>query len=74
MNFKGKRTRHTRWIHAPPIVVQIEVEAVFPIDDPSEPCYEPKTVEFLRKVHSKAKAGDVEWLKGIGEVYAKVSA
>jgi hypothetical protein len=45
-----------------------------PVDDPSEPCFELKTVEFLRRVYEHAEAGDVEWLKRVGEVYAKVPA
>ncbi len=45
-----------------------------PKDDPSEPCYEPKTVAFLKEVHEHAEAGDVEWLKRIGDVYVRLSA
>ncbi len=74
MRLEGKRVRQTRWVHAAPCVVRVEVEAVIPVDDPSEPFCEPKTVEFLREVHARADAGDIEWLKGIGQVYSKVSA
>lgn len=74
MKFEGTRVRRIRWVHAGPCVVQVEVEAVIPVDDPSEPCFEPATVEFLREVHSRAEAGDIEWLKRIGKVYAKVPA
>ncbi len=74
MNVEGKRLKQTRWIHAIRCVVRVEVDAVIPTDDPTEPCYEPKTVEFLREVHARADAGDIEWLKRVGQVYAKVSA
>lgn len=74
MHIEGKRIKRTRWVHAGPCVVQVEVEAVIPTDDPSEPCYEPATVEFLKQVRERAEAGDIEWLKRIGNVYARVCA
>jgi hypothetical protein len=74
MEFEGERVKEVRWIHAGPCVVRVEVDAVIPNDDPSEPCFEPKTVEFLREVHERAEAGDVEWLKKIGDVYVRLSA
>jgi hypothetical protein len=52
----------------------VEVEAVIPDADPSEPCYEPDVVELLREVEAKAKSGDVEWLKRHGKVYAALEA
>lgn len=74
MRLEGKRVRRTRWVHGRRCVVKVEVEAVVPVDDPSEPCFESETVEFLRLVHEKADAGDVDWLKTVGEVYARVPA
>ena len=53
-------------------VVAVEVEAVIPDADPSEPCYESETVELLREVESRARAGDVEWLRQRGKVYEAV--
>jgi hypothetical protein len=47
MALQGKRTRIERWIHAAPCVVRVEVEAVIPDADPSEPCLEPQTILFL---------------------------
>lgn len=66
--------KKNRWIHAKPCVVKLEVEAVIPIDAPSEPCYGPATVDLLREVQFRADAGDLECLKRIGDVYAKVPA
>ena len=74
MRFEGKRSKHLRWVHAGPCVVQVEVDVIVPVDDPSEPCYEPQTVEFLRQVHEKAQGGDVDWLKQVGQVYIPLSA
>jgi hypothetical protein len=72
MQIEGKRVKRTRWVHAGDLAVQVEVEAVIPIDDPSEPCFESETVEFLREVHEHAKAGDIDWLRGVGKVYKHV--
>jgi len=74
MQIEGQRVKRTRWVHAGPCVVRVEVDAVIPIDDPTEPCFEPQTVQFLRQVHEKAEAGDVDWLKTIGQVYVRASA
>jgi hypothetical protein len=55
-------------------VVAVEVEMVIPIDDPSEPCYESETVEYLREVKEHAERGDLAWLSNQGKVYAAVGA
>ena len=74
MGTKGQRVKRTRWIQAGSLVVRVEVDAVIPEEDPSEPCFEPQTVELLRQVHERAQAGDVEWLKRIGQVYQRIPA
>jgi hypothetical protein len=55
-------------------VVAVDVEAVIPDADPSEPCFEPDVVAFLRQVEAYAKRGDVDWLKKHGKVYAALEA
>ncbi|WP_169314863.1 hypothetical protein [Rubinisphaera brasiliensis] len=50
----------------------IEVELVVPTDDPTEPCYEPETVQLLKEVRERAERGDVAWLKSKGKVYAAI--
>ncbi|MEO6436759.1 MAG: hypothetical protein ABIP55_13505 [Tepidisphaeraceae bacterium] len=55
-------------------VVAVEVEAVIPDADPSEPVFGPEVVELLRQVEAHARSGDVEWLKRHGKVYAVVEA
>lgn len=74
MQFEGQRVKQVRWVHAEPCAVRLEVDAVIPKDDSSEPCFEPHTVEFLREVHKRAQAGDVEWLRRVGQVYVRLSA
>ncbi len=74
MRIAGKRIKRLRWIHTERYVVAVEVEAVIPVDDPSEPCYEAETVQLLREVEERARQGQVEWLKRHGKVYEAVDA
>lgn len=74
MRIPGTRMKRVRWVHTERYVVAVEVEAVIPVDDPSEPCYEPETVQFLREVEQRARQGEVEWLKRHGRVYEVVDA
>jgi hypothetical protein len=55
-------------------VVAVEVEAVIPKDDPSEPCYESETVQLLREVAERAERGDIAWLQQHGRVYQALEA
>jgi len=72
MRIPGKRIPRTRLIQTDEFVVAVNVEMVIPLDDPSEPCYESETVQFLREVKEHAEQGDLEWLKQHGRVYAAV--
>jgi len=74
MNLPGKKIRRTRLVRTDRFIVAVEVDATILDADPSEPCYEPETVEFLREVESRAKQGDVQWLKQHGKVYAALGA
>jgi hypothetical protein len=74
MRLPGKRVKRTRLIQTDRYVVAVEVEMVIPADDPSEPCYEAETVQFLKEVHDRAERGDVEWLSQRGRVYEAMSA
>ncbi len=69
MRIAGERIKRTRLIQTEKFVVAVEVEMVIPIDDPSEPCYESETVQFLREVKDHAERGDVAWLTDNGKVY-----
>jgi hypothetical protein len=74
MRIEGKRIRRTRLVRTEQFVVAVEVEAVIPDADPSEPCYESETVELLREVESRARNGDLNWLSQHGKVYAAINA
>ncbi len=74
MKIPGNRVRRTRLVRTTRFVVAVEVEAVFPEEDPSEPCFEAETVERLREVERRAEAGDVEWLRRHGRVYQAIDA
>jgi len=49
--------------------VEVEVEVVFPEDDPSEPCLEPDTVRWLDEIARRAEKGDVAYLRRAGRVF-----
>jgi hypothetical protein len=74
MRIDGKRTKRRRFIRTVQYQVAVEVEMVIPPDDPSEPCYESDTIEFLREVQERAERGDVDWLKARGIVYKAIRA
>jgi len=74
MRINGERIKRTRLIQTDKLVVAVEVEMVIPPEDPSEPCYESETVEFLREVKDRADREDMGWLMERGKVYAAVSA
>jgi len=74
MRIPGQRIQRTRLVRTERFIVAVEVEAVIPDADPSEPCYESETVELLREVESRARRGDVDWLKQHGKVYAALDA
>ena len=70
MRIPEERKKRTKLIQTDKYVVPVEVEMVVPVDDPSEPCYESETVQFLRDVKEYAERGDVSWLTMHGRVYA----
>jgi len=72
MRIEGKRIKQTRLIQRGRYIVAVEVEAVIPPDDPSEPCYEPETVAFLREVAEHADRDDSDWLIRHGKLYELV--
>ncbi len=69
MKIEGRRIKKSRLIRAGRFIVQVKVDAVIPDADHSEPCCEPEVVEFIRQIHDRAEAGDIEWLRTVGDVY-----
>ena len=55
-------------------MVRVEVEAVIPDADPSEPCFEPQAVKWMDDLQRLADAGDAEALSKFGEVFVRRSA
>jgi len=74
MRIAGKRIKRTRLIQTDKYVVAVEVDMVVPPDDPSEPCYEAETIQFLKEVKERAERDDLAWLRTHGKVYAAVGA
>ena len=74
MRISGERIKRTRLIQTERYVIAVEVEMVIPANDPSEPCYEAETVNFLREVKQRAERDEIGWLKEHGKVYAAVDA
>lgn len=74
MRLEGRREKRQRLVQGGGLIVEVEVEVVYPIDDPSEACYEPEVINFLRDVRLRAEAGDREWLRKVGRVYVLESA
>jgi hypothetical protein len=72
MELPGKHVRRTRLVRTDKYIVAVEVEAVIPDADPTEPCYEPSVVELLKQVEAHARNGDIDWLKRHGKVSAAV--
>jgi hypothetical protein len=74
MQIPGKSFKRTRLIQSEKYVVAVEVEMVFPVEDPSEPCYESETVQLLKEIKEHADQEDVDWLSKRGKVYAAIEA
>ncbi len=74
MPLRGKHVRIERWIHAIPCVVRVEVDAVIPDADPSEPCLEPQKIRFLDDLQQKADLGLIKELAAVGDVYVRQTA
>ena len=70
----GKRIKVPQWIYGTQCVVRVEVDAVIPDEDPSEPCFEPPAVKWMDELQRLADAGDVDALAKVGEVYVRRSA
>lgn len=69
-----KRERRKRWVSRGRYAVEVEVEVVYPEEDPSEACLEPATVRWLDEIARRAEAGDVSYLRSIGKVYEAIAS
>ena len=67
-----RREKRKRWVQRGQYAVEVEVEVVYPEDDPSEPCLEPATVRWLDEIARKAQEGDIEYLQKVGRLFQAV--
>lgn len=74
MRIPGKRIKRTRFIQTDRFVIAVEIDMVYPEDDPSEPCLESETVALLREIKEHADQGDLAWLQQRGKVYTAIAA
>ena len=72
MKMVDRREKRKRWVQRGQYAVEVEVEVVYPEDDPAEPCLEPATVRWLDEVARKAEEGDVEYLHQVGRLFQAV--
>ncbi len=68
-----RREKRKRWVQRGQFAVEVEVEVVFPADDPDEACLEPSTVRWLDEIANRAAQGDVDYLKQVGRVFQAVA-
>ncbi len=68
-----RREMRKRWVQRGRFAVEVEVEVIYPDDDPSEPCLEPGTVHKLDEIARRAEQGDVDYLRSVGRVFEAVT-
>jgi len=69
-----RREKRKRWVQRGKYAVEVEVDVIYPADDPSEPCLEPATLRWLDEVAAKAEEGDVQYLQKAGRVFQAVAS
>ncbi len=67
-----RREKRKRWVQRGRYAVEIEVDVIYPDDDPAEPCLEPATVRWLDEVARRAEAGDLAFLQTVGRVFQAI--
>lgn len=75
---QGTKFKLLRWVEgqtsAGRFVVRLDVDAVIPDADTSEPCFEPAALRLLDDAQRLAAAGRLDDLARIGEVFFRTSA
>jgi hypothetical protein len=69
-----RHEKRKRWVQRGRYAVEVEVDVIYPAEDPSEPCLEPATVRWLDEVARRAEQGDIEYLHTVGRVFEAVEA
>jgi hypothetical protein len=70
---KQRREKRKRWVQRGQYAVEVEVEVVYPEEDPSEACLEPATVRWLDEIARRAEQGDIQYLRSVGRVFQAVA-
>ena len=68
-----RREKRKRWVQRGQYAVEVDVEVMYPADDPSEPCLEPATVRWLDEIAQRAERGDITYLRSVGRVFQAVA-
>ena len=68
-----RREMRKRWVQRGRFAVEVEIEVVYPDDDPSEPCLEPDAVRKLDEIARRAEQGDLAYLRSVGRVFEAVA-
>jgi hypothetical protein len=71
--WKRRREKRKRWVQRGQYAVEVEVDVVYPEDDPTEPCLEPATVRWLDEIARRAEQGDEAYLRSVGRVFQLMS-
>ena len=74
MRLKGRREKSVEWVHRGRYAIQVEVDVVYPADDPATACLEPDTLKLLDEVARRAMVGDIAYLRSVGKVFEEVTA
>ena len=69
-----KHEKRIRWVQRGDFAVEVEVDVVYPQDDPEEPCLEPQTIRLLDEIARRAERGDLAYLRHVGRVFQAIPA
>jgi hypothetical protein len=68
-----RRETRKRWVQRGRFAVEVDIEVIYPEDDPSEPCLEPDSIRRLDEIARRAEQGDLEYLRSVGRVFEAVT-
>lgn len=68
-----RREKRKRWVQRGQYAVEVEVDVLYPEDDPAEACIEPDTIRWLDEIARRAEQGDVDFLRRVGRIYQAVA-
>jgi hypothetical protein len=69
-----RREKRKRWVQRGQYAVDVELDVVYPADDPSELCLAPATVRWLDEIARRAEQGDLAFLRRAGRVLQLVAS